>query len=392
MVLIQSVVELVCCHPNVSKELISVAQECYDMADQTTLLCSNVQDKSIQRMIDTTQTISTEMRSTMDGSNNDKNDTNNDDTNKKLFRGKIIQKIKTLMDQSKTKQVLQFLEDINNDTKTLQEKAVLMQQSIQRGIHQLPSNIQSEYDTVVVDDSTLEQAIHSKRSSTTTTTTTTTDENAVQRGMTTNHDTNVVDLSSRVGSEEYDMIQLLNIDDDVQELETTCQRGIMGDHDNKRRLVDLDIIKNLLNGSLMYEKIQQKGLKCQSIVQQMRTLCSTVASLMQAFLTGGCCIQTMTILGNIGNLFRCQTILQIFGKAIQAIRQMIQTLMNVLQQTIQHLQKVMTEFVAAQQIGQFVSQAVQHTKVGQLTSSVVSNLADSKVGTVCSNMVTNIFK
>jgi hypothetical protein len=166
------------------------------------------------------------------------------------------------------------------------------------------------------------------------------------------------------------------------------------DHNDRgrQRLIDLDIFKNLLNGSLIYDQVQQKGMKCRSIVQQMRTLCQTIVSLMQAFLTGGCCIQTMAIVSNIGNLFRCRNIVRIFSKAIQAAQHMIRTLMNVLQRTFQHLQKVVKEFLAAKQIGQFVTNAVQNTKVGRLTSNVVSNIADSKVGGVCTNMVSSLFK
>ena len=376
MAQLQEVAQLICCHQTVTKELVAVAHECYDIADQTTLLCSSVQDKSIQNMIDTTQTISTEMRSIGDDNGNDQ------DIKKRLLDGKLFQKIKEMMDQSKTKQVLLFLEDINNDSKVLQEKAVTMQQSIQRGIDNLPSSMKEQYDKDMVDDTMLDKAIHKSR--------------GTDRGAMTNDDG--VDISSLVGQEENEMLQLLNIDNDVQELETTCQRGIMGDDDDdennsgRQRLIDLDVFKNLLNGSIIYDQVQQKGTKCRSIVQQMRTLCGTITSLMQAFFSGGCCVQTMAILSNIGNLFRCRNIIQIFQKAIQTIQQMIRTLTQVIQRTFQHLQKVISELGAAKKIGQFVTSAVQHTKVGRLTSGVVSKVADSKVGDVCTNIVSNIFK
>ncbi len=383
MAQLQEVVQLICCHQTVTKEVVSVAHECYDIADQTTLLCSSVQDKSIQNMIDTTQTISTEMRSIGDDNGNDQ------DIKKKLLDGKIFQKIKEMMDQSKTKQVLQFLEDINNDSKVLQEKAITMQQSIQRGIDNLPSSMKEQYGKDMVDDTMLDKAIHKSRN--------TAEGQGADRSIMTNDGNDGVDISSLVGQEENEMLQLLNIDDDVQELETTCQRGIMGDDDDdnnsgRKRLIDLDVFKNLLNGSIIYEKVQQKGTKCRSIVQQMRTLSGTITSLMQAFFSGGCCVQTMAILSNIGNLFRVRNIIQIFQKAIQTIQQMIRTLTQVIQKTFQHLQKVISELGAAKQIGQFVTNAVQHTKVGRLTSGVVSKVADSKVGDVCSNIVSNIFK
>ena len=380
-----------------TKELVSVAQECYDIADQTTLLCSTVQDKSIQCMIDATQTISTEMRSMGDST-----DGGNDDNNqqkKKLLDGKLFKKIQQMMDQSKTKQVLQLLDEINQQSSTIQEKATVMQQSIQRGINNLPPSLKEEYDTNEVNDTVLERAIHKNRNIT--------EGSEGERGMTTTNERDAVsssnvddNISSLVGPEEYEMLQLLNIDNDVQELETTCQRGIMGDdndeNNGRTRLVDLDLFKNLLNGSIIYDQVQQKGIKCQSIIQQMRTLFTTITSLMQSFLTGGCCIQTMAVLSNIGNLFRCRNILHILTKAIQAIQQMIQTLASVLQKTLQHIQKVMKEFLAAKQIGQFVTNAVQKTKVGQLTTNVVSQIADSKVGNVvgglCTNIVSNLLK
>jgi hypothetical protein len=389
MVLIQNVVQLVCCHQAVTKELVSVAQECYDIADQTTLVCSTIQNKSIQGMIDTTQSISTEMRSIQGDGNND----DHVDQRKKLLDGKLFQKIQQMLDQSKTKQVLQCLDEINQQTQTIQEKAAAMQQSIQRGIDNLPSSMKEEYDKDVIDDTMLDQAIHKNRN----TSTINGEVQETDRGMTTmmERDGAPVDMSTLVGPEECDMLQLLNIDDDVQELETTCQRGIMGDNidgNGRPRLVDLDVLKNLLNGSIIYDQVQQKGIKCQSIMQQMRTLCITVTSLMQSFLTGGCCIQTMAVLANIGNLFRCRNIIHILSKAIQAIQHMIQTLVQVIQKTLQHIQKVIQEFIAAKQIGQFVTNAVQKTKVGQLTSNVVSDLADSKVGDMCTNIVSNIFK
>jgi hypothetical protein len=382
MVPIQNVIQLVCGQPNVTKEIQSVAQECYDIADQTTLLCSTVQDRSIQTMIEASQTISTEMRS-IGGTEGESDGIRSDDDGgrKNILDAKIFQKVQQFMDQTKTKQILEFLDNIRNDSKELQSKATLMNQSLQRGIDSLPSNMREEYDKDMLDDTAMDSAIQSNNPEQ--------QQQPGQRGL--NDGTTAVDIST-MGQEEQDMIHLLNIDMDVTDLETSGQRGIMGDDDGRKRLIDLDFIKQIVNGSAIYEQAQQKGIKCKTILQQMRTLCSTITNLMQSFIMGGCCTQTMAVLSNIGNLFRCRTIVQLLVKAVQAIQRMIQAMTNLLQKAFQKIQQMVKEFVAAKKIGHFVTNVAQKTKVGQFTTNMVSNLADSKVGNVCSGIVTNIFK
>lgn len=324
---LKSILSLACCHQDATQQLVSVARECYDLSESTTQLCTEAQTKNAS-MMSTSQDISTEMRGL-----------------KELeLDANIFVKVKNLLENSKSAHLVSYLDDIGNVATQIHNKGETMSQSLHRGIESLPDDIKDSYaDTD--GDGTSYSPMDGPGG-----------ENRTQdRGLDDN----------TMGQEERDMLKLLNIDQDVADLETTCSRSTGSSGGG------LDLFSASTTGSAIYDQAQTKGQVCQSLLNQMRTLCTTIAKLMKTLLVDNCCVQAVAIATSIGNLFRCRNLVRLLIRAADAIKKLIHAIGKLAKQAWKKIQNFMNEFDAAKKIGRFVS-GVKQSKVGQMATGLVS--------------------
>jgi hypothetical protein len=316
-----STLSIICCHQDATKQLVSVARECYDLAESTTVLCTDAQTKNAS-MISTSHEISSDMRglTTSDNTSMDAN---------------IFIKIKDLIEKSKSSHLLSYIDDIGNVATQIHSKAETMSQSLHRGIEGLPSDVKDEYET----DGTNYSAMENRA------------DGGTARGV------------ENMGDEERDMVELLNVDTDVTELESECSRstGQGG----------LDLFSAGTKGSAIFDQAQNKGKICQKLLHQMGTLCATITRLMKTLIVDNCCVQALAIATSIGSLFRCRNLVQLLIKAATAIKRVIKAIGALISKAWKRIQNFMSEFDAAKKIGRFVS-GVKNSKVGQMATGLVS--------------------
>jgi hypothetical protein len=323
---LKSVLSLACCHQDATQQLVSVARECYDLSESTTQLCNDAQTKNAS-MISTSQEIYTEMRGLKDME----------------IDANIFVKVKNLIENSKSAQLVSYLDEIGNVATQIRNKGETMSQSLHRGIESLPDDIKDAYDT---EDGTNYSAMENQSG----------EDRTLDRGM------------DQMGQEERDILKLLNVDEDVTDLETTCSRSTESG--------GLDLFSASTTGSAIYEKATSKGQVCQSLLKQMHTLCNTIGKLMKTLLFDNCCVQAVAIATSIGNLFRCRNLVRLLIRAAEAIKKLIQAIGKLAAQAWKRIKNFMNEFDAAKKIGRFVS-GVKQFKVGQMAGGLVSSFLKS---------------
>jgi hypothetical protein len=319
--ILKSILSLACCHQDATQQLVSVARECYDLSESTTQLCNDAQTKNAS-MMSTSQDICTEMRGLKDSE----------------IDANIFVKVKKLIENSKSAHLVSYLDEIGNAATQIRSKGETMSQSLQRGIESLPDGVKDAYDS---EDTTSYSALDNQSG----------ENRTLDRGV------------DQMGAEERDMLKLLNVEQDVTDLETTCSRSTQSG--------GLDLFSASTTGSAIYEQATSKGQVCQSLLNQMHTLCNTIGKLMKTLLVDNCCVQAIAIATSIGNLFRCRNLVRLLIRAADAIKKLIKAIGKLAAQAWKRIQNFMNEFDAAKKIGRFVSD-VKQSKVGKMAGGLVS--------------------
>lgn len=298
--------QIACFNQETPDKVAAAAIECQELAESAAGLCDTAKGKG------------EEMRSLSGSCQRDMKGMSN---SRSLAAPQVFLKIHDIIENNKAKNVMDFCDTMTGMAQQVLTKAEAMTRSMTDAIDSLPGDMKEKY------------------------------EGEQRERMVTTSGTRAInneDAEAMMGAldEDLELLKIADVEADIVDLEESCVQSRGG----------LDLFTAATTGATAFEKTESKGVVCQNLFQQMQDLCSSLARIAQAYLSGdGCCAQIRAVVDGIASLFRCRALAQILTRAAQAAIRLVAAIITLVRITWQKVQGFMKQFKAAKKIGKFVS-------------------------------------